>query len=179
MRYSVTGARMIQRVQHRNHRGFTLIEILVVLVIASIIATFATLAVNTGLRDRRLSLATDQMLLALRLAQQQAILQSTVFGIVFSPKGYEFYQYHETFDPQSAKWLSLHGDPLLGFRPTSMQVKSMPTSPINADPAIVFYSSGEQSPFLIQLSTQRGNLVQQLKGLENGTITRSQIEKKP
>ncbi len=165
-------------------RGFTLIEILVVLVIASIIATFATVAVTGPMHNRRIAMTTERLQMLLAFAKQQAILQSTVLGVSFNTKGYTFYQYQGSspFNPQRPpQWVKLKTDPILGFqsKPSAINITYQPSSNDPSEPTIIFYDSAEQTPFFINVTTQRSKKILQLQGRRNGTITLNQLEKSP
>lgn len=160
-------------------KAFTLIEILVVMVIISIIITFAMITIDMRGSNRQVSLVSEELLMVLKLAQQQAILNSTVYGLKFLDKGYQFYQYQESnFKDGSptGEWIKLKKDPILGFRkiPKNINIKSQPTN--KNQPKIIFYSSGEQSNFTITISSDGASNEEIISGSNNGLLSRSSRE---
>ncbi|MCK5336266.1 MAG: type II secretion system minor pseudopilin GspH [Gammaproteobacteria bacterium] len=70
--------------------GFTLIELLVVIVLISIILSMATLAITTGTPKERLQTEAKRFTALLQLAQDDALLNATEFGIVLTDNSYQF-----------------------------------------------------------------------------------------
>ncbi|MDH5425759.1 MAG: type II secretion system minor pseudopilin GspH [Gammaproteobacteria bacterium] len=70
--------------------GFTLIELLVVIVLISIILSMATLAITTGTPKERLKAEADRFAALLLLAQDDALLNSSEFGIALTENTYQF-----------------------------------------------------------------------------------------
>jgi type II secretion system protein H len=77
------------REARRFTRGFTLLEILVVVLIISIVAGLATLAIRDN-PERRLETEAQRIAALLRLASQEAVLQSRETAIEFESNGYRF-----------------------------------------------------------------------------------------
>lgn len=71
-------------------RGFTLIELLVVLIIVGIITSLSVLGLAQNPQDRLLSEA-KRFAALLQIAQQEALLSSTEYGIGVWETGYGFY----------------------------------------------------------------------------------------
>lgn len=74
----------------KTRSGFTLIEILVVIVLISIILSMATLAITTGTPKERLKTEAQRFSALLQLAQDEALLNATEFGIRLDEEGYQF-----------------------------------------------------------------------------------------
>lgn len=74
----------------KKHAGFTLIELLVVIVLIGIILSMATLAITTGSPKERLQTEAKRFTALLQLAQDDALLNGTEFGISISEDGYQF-----------------------------------------------------------------------------------------
>lgn len=70
-------------------RGFTLLEILVVVLIIGVVLTIATLAIRDN-PGQRLETEGQRFAALLRLAAQEAVLQSREVAIVFERRGYHF-----------------------------------------------------------------------------------------
>ncbi len=92
--------------------AFSLIEILVVLIILGIITAVAVIAFNHFGRDRRASIALEQVQAVVALAQQRAMLQSIILKMVLTTHGYQFYQYQQSIDGKEYTWQPLVSDHL-------------------------------------------------------------------
>lgn len=75
---------------YKKKSGFTLIELLVVIVLIGIILSMATLAITTGSPKERLQTEAKRFAALLQLAQDDALLNATEFGIALTENSYQF-----------------------------------------------------------------------------------------
>ena len=143
-------------------RGFTLIEILVVLVIIAILTAVAVLAFGQFGRGRREQMIADQFSRVIRVAEQQAILTSTVLGLGISSNGYQFYQYQLPVDHRAGYWQPLQStlsNPTAFHRVFDVRVLSIAhfdaVSKKEGVPRILLLPSGFVTAFSVQLTGSR------------------------
>lgn len=74
----------------KKKSGFTLIELLVVIVLIGIILSMATLAITSGSPKERLQTEAKRFAALLQLAQDDALLNGSEFGIVLTESSYQF-----------------------------------------------------------------------------------------
>jgi general secretion pathway protein H len=82
----------------RNNKGFTLIEIMIVIVIIGITVGFALISFGDFGESRRILFAAEQLMHTMRLAQQQAILESATLGLRIDNTGYQVLQLQNNSD---------------------------------------------------------------------------------
>ena len=153
-------------------RGFTLIELLVVIMILGI--SVALLLPNLGsLRDDRDMQREAQRLTALiELASEEAAMQGREFGLRFGRDDYSFYD----LDADTGAWVELAGDDFLRARSLPedgefdlwledrqilLEADARPAADnaardddevnVGVAPHIAILSSGEMTPFVLQL----------------------------
>ena len=143
----------LKRVSLRS-QGFTLLEILVVLVIIGIMASFAVLQFG-GRGSKPAKAEVDRLATLVRLAREEAILNSRDYGLGFSATGYAFY----ALDEKEDTWTPVENDRVLRprFLPESLRiqltvedqwVELKPDLP-KKKPQVFIYSSGEMTPFSV------------------------------
>jgi len=128
--------------------GFTLIEILVVVVIVAVLMGAITLSFPpTG--TKLLKENADRFTALIKLAQDEAILQSREMALVVSENGYAFFRNEEN------NWVAFSDAPFKkrsfppGFN-TSLYLDGISINlkeRDNTKPQVVFLSSGEVTPF--------------------------------
>ncbi len=169
--------------------GFTLLELLVVLVLVGIIISFAVLSVGDGGRQEQLKQEADRIATLFALAGEEAVLQSQELGAVLQPHGYLFVVYGEN------GWLPVAGDDL--FRehvlPSGMELAlfmdglqvALKSRGMDSDeenekglvPQLLFFSSGERTPFELSLSYREGAaLAYRLQGPLLGAVSLQRVE---
>lgn len=154
--------------------GFTLFELLIVIVILGIVASFALLATGDFGRSRRIEASVSQFVQLVQMAEQQAILESSVLAIGLTSQGYQFYRYEVGLNGTQGQWQALPPNSLLAYHswPSSMRatVSSANSSADNAAKLFIIISpSGNLTPFSLYLKTD-GKTMFYLNGLANGTI---------
>lgn len=149
-----------------NNKGFTLIEILVVLFIIGITIGFALLAFGDFGAKRRVVLASEQFVTYIKLAQQQAILETSTLGITVSNNSYQASRYSASNNWQSFPAKSI-------FRkhtfPSDVLLKFQPQQPQGAQPQIVINESGDMNAFRLTVNI-KGEVVVVIIGHHNGLI---------
>jgi general secretion pathway protein H len=148
-------------------KGFTLIEVLVVLVIIGITISFALLSFGDFGRSRRILSATENTLTEFKNIRQQAMLESVTYGLNITHNGYKILRLHPPQDwrPASSSFLvKPHPFP----EQTVMQFDSQQK---NQKPQIIFFSTGEITPFRISFGTTEAPYLFQIIGEANGHLT--------
>lgn len=149
--------------------GFTLIEILVVLIITGITVGFALMAFGDFGASRRIAMAGDQFANTLRLAQQQAILESSTLGIVVKNGRYQIYRYQpkEGWQPIARKGMfAAQHFPAQAV----IQLKVSGGAKKNT-PDIIINSSGDLTPFTMRIMNQKQDTIKTLVGRHDGHLS--------
>jgi general secretion pathway protein H len=138
----------------RRARGFTLIETLVVVTIIAILA--GTLVLGFVGRDREQNLQTEAERLALliEMARTQAVQRNEEWGLAVGQADYRFL----VFDPDRVRWVEQSDQPFQPRKVDDMTFTlhvdqlALPAAKGAKDaPSIVLFSSGEQTPFEIDI----------------------------
>ncbi|MEJ1340405.1 MAG: type II secretion system minor pseudopilin GspH [Candidatus Sedimenticola sp. (ex Thyasira tokunagai)] len=160
-----------------KQNGFTLIELLVVVFIIGMISGVAVLSVGSAGGDHRLETEAQRMGRTFSLAAQEAILQGRPTGVMLNSKGYSFLMAGKD------KWGALEDEALLASQtlPGDWQLELTAggypkLSPSEAGekekgvPQIIFFPSGQISPFELQLSDSTTDIDYRLIGLASGRL---------
>lgn len=139
--------------------GFTLIEILVVLVVVGLLAALAVMSMGGSSRDREMENEVRELYLLMQTASEQAILNNTELGLILEEDSYRF-----VAEDQSGEWKQ---PAERMFRARSFPEWLTVTKYIESDtptisseedtefPDIIFYSSGEATPFELEFLVGR------------------------
>ena len=163
-----------------NRAGFTLIEILIVVLIISITTSFIVLNMNTNRASPRVIEDTARQLrLVIDVAQEQAVLQPAELGIRFELHHYRVVRLLVGNDNE-AKWWDVENDRLLREHVipenVNVTVEIDNEDNISLSPQIQFYSSGDMTPFTIEIGNF-GNPAQfTLEGKANGEVQLTRVE---
>ncbi|MES9857138.1 MAG: type II secretion system minor pseudopilin GspH [Sedimenticola sp.] len=169
-----------------RQNGFTLIELLVVVFIIGIISGVAVLSVGGVNGGRRLETEGQRMGYLFSLATQESILQGRPVGVTLNDAGYGF------VIAGVEEWGELEGEPLLAARtlpddwqlelvsggyqkPSASEVDVEEEKGEGVIPQIIFFPSGQISPFILRLSDLSTDTNYHLEGLATGQIKR-QVE---
>ncbi len=140
--------------------GFTMIEILVVLVVVGLLAAIAIVNLGGGTQRREMENEVREVFLLMQTASEQAILNNQELGWLLEDTSYRFL----VFDDETASWKK-SGERL--FRPRSVPdwlvltpflENAMPrlaSDETALRPDVVFFSSGETTPFELQATIGR------------------------
>lgn len=158
-----------------------MLELLVVIVIVGLISSMAMLKVGSGGREKLLEREAQRLHQLLAVAAQQSILQSQEFGVLLDKEGYQFVVAGLT------EWEELKGDDLLrphtlpegwglevvdGAEPIALSSseESSQEDKAKPQPQIIFFSTGEATPFQLRLHAERGVGTFLLEGQANGKL---------
>ncbi|MGH8042687.1 MAG: type II secretion system minor pseudopilin GspH [Rudaea sp.] len=153
-------------------RGFTLIELLVVVVILAVLAGALTLAVGGIGGERQLEQQTQRVQALIGYACEQSEITGRDIGIDVDRHGYRFSRRN------GANWVPLEGDAL---RPrnwlsgTAVALSSDRRAIVIGEdfpdkPQLVCFSSGELTPFRLQLRLADLARGWQLDGAPDGSL---------
>ena len=157
-----------------HNRGFTLIEILIVIVIIGITVGFALLSFGDFGSSRRILFAADQLVNTIKMAQQQAILETSTLGIRFDNSSYQIVklQNFSQWQPISNKGIfRIHQLPNNAAFFLSTEYKAS-----RGNPEIVINASGDMTPFILNIGTSKDTILTVLKGDHNGSLTFSKAK---
>jgi len=137
-------------------QGFTLLEVMVVIAMMAILTAFVV-PYLPGDRAEMLQAEVDRFQSKVAYAQTQAILQSQDLGLIVDEGSYKFVQ------RVKAEWQGFEEEPLQPqkvekFFKQRILIEDVEVLPEISDdtelmkPTILFYSSGEMSPFKYQLA---------------------------
>ena len=153
---------LLQRLQ----KGFTLIEILVVMILLGIIMTIAMLSIG-GSQSEQLEEDMRRLLQIMRLAHEEAIINQQTLAIKFSPHGYELQRY----EGNGKIWIPVT-EPAF-FQPRKLDQRyeikllqeGFKVSLEKEDGGkIVMYSSGEITPFELNIGLPDSDINYRLTG---------------
>ena len=173
-----------------NEHGFTLIEILVVVALIGIISSVIVLSIDLLRNDEDLRRESQRIISLLKIAQDEALIQSKDLGINIELHGYHFVEY----EPFINQWNKIQNDNLLGSYQLSKNYEfelfiegteinlSSPEkreekretfdmfTPAQNAPHIMILSSGYNSPFEIIISSYPENKNLKIQGLPDGSF---------
>jgi prepilin-type N-terminal cleavage/methylation domain-containing protein len=163
----------------QSKRGYTLIEILIVILIISIVGVASLLSISSN-KNTRLQNFSKELTNLISLAEQQAMLQPAVLGLVFTKDSLQFYRYKEATDAtKKSSWEPLDNESVLGKHalPKNISIaliiadKVIPPSPT---PRLIITASGGLTPFVILIGEKNSPPRFQVIGSDDGSVT-SQI----
>ena len=143
-------------------RGFTLIEIMVVVVIISIILSLAVLSIDTG--SRQLENEARRLAALFNIASEETIMNSREYRVVFTRDGYSFYKFEG-----AGEWTLMKEDilrprklpeeytVLLNLEGEEVEFGKKDSDETSDQAAVYFLSSGEVTPFEVELINSSGN----------------------
>lgn len=156
--------------------GYTLLEILVVLVIISIVAGMAVLTIGHNERREMQAFARD-LEQTLTLAEEQALLQPAMLGLMLTTQSFGFYEYRKkdtefSWRPITDRELGPHPIPKgLELRLT-INDHILPLESTEAKTPTLFVSTnGTITPFVLLIGKKNQPPCYQLVGHADGSIT--------
>ena len=90
----------------RSKAGYTLIEILIVVLIISIVTSVAMLSIGRN-ENKQMESFAQELMQMLSLAEEQAMLQPTVLGLMLSEQSLQFASFKPAFDSDKSSWIPL------------------------------------------------------------------------
>ncbi|WP_439888969.1 type II secretion system minor pseudopilin GspH [Pseudomonas sp. MBLB4123] len=144
-------------------RGFTLVELLVVLVILGVLIGLAMLGPGVAGPARELHGEAERLAGLIGVLAEEAVLDNREYGLHMTDGAYQVLRY----DPALGRWLPLQGKPhdlppwaelrveLEGEALRLPQPLAEPGRRAGLTPQLLILSSGELSPFRLQLRERR------------------------
>ena len=151
------------RAARASNAGFTLLELLVVVAIIGLLSAAVALSWRAVGNDQEMEQETGRLRGMIDLLREEALMQSRDYGLMFTETGYRFY----VFDYRELKWVEPQTDRLLephALRPLlsmalTLDGREVPLDPDfesqdieNPEPQVMLLSSGEVTPFEIEMS---------------------------
>lgn len=152
--------------------GFTLIELLVVVVIVAVIASALTLSIAGAGGERQLAHQAEQAQALIGYACEQAELTSRNIGLSFNADGYRFSQLDRA-DWMPMRSSELRERPWLDGTSSKLSRDDHAVEIASAypdKPQLVCFSSGELTPFRLELALSDLPVVYRLDGQPDGDV---------
>jgi general secretion pathway protein H len=153
--------------------GFTLIEILVVVVILGVLAAALTLAVGVGGGARQLARQAEQVQALVGYACEQAELTGREIGISMTTSGWRFsrlerddWQAFREGELRPRQWLANSAATLSRDGHNVEIAAHFPDKP-----QLLCFSSGELTPFRLELNLPEAPQIYRIEGKLDGTVT--------
>jgi general secretion pathway protein H len=151
--------------------GFTLLELLVVLVIVGITLSFAVLSLGLRSDKDRLSEESRRIAALMQLASEEAVVQGRELALQFDDRSYRFLVLDKN------QWQAIETDEILRERhlPDGLQAELVvegrnQTTATASGRLVYFYSSGEVSPFRLNLQDNQHQYQYHVNGDAQGLI---------
>lgn len=157
--------------------GFTLIEMLVVVVIVGILASTVALGFLGSDREQNLRTEAERLAELIEMARSEAVQRNEEWGLAIGTTGYRFL----VLDSITHRWVEQKSGP---FHPRetpdmklTVQVDALTlpgTDAKETTPEIIMFSSGEQTPFEIEITPQWKSIPWSVKsdGLARASVQR-------
>jgi general secretion pathway protein H len=152
---------------HRRQRAFTLIELLVVIVIIGSMLSLAVFSMGSAGGGRELRGEAERLAAVMALLLEEATLDNREYGLQLRSDGYRVLAYDEVRGEWAAPAAS-HDHPLPSWMRLDLQLEgsALTLQPVASkdddesagsklQPQLLLLSSGELSPFSLQLSDRR------------------------
>ena len=166
----------------RLQRGFTLVEILVVVAIVGILALALTLSI-AGSSERRLEAAAERFSALVGHACEQAELRGREIGVAVGADGYAFLR----LDGDRWQAVATEGELRARSWPQGLRIdlardgREIELAPATGDaaPQLVCFSSGELTPFALELALGDSAAHYRIEGVDDGRLSTTRLEVPP
>lgn len=144
----------------RRPSGFTLLEMVVVLALIGVILGFARLSLGDGGASARQEQDARTLAAALRLAQEEAVLDGRELGLCLAAEGYQFRRLVDRRWETLAQAGALRARRLDGARQLSLRIDGQPVAVPDRlgqvdRPQVFLLSTGEATPFCVAVAARR------------------------
>jgi general secretion pathway protein H len=153
---------------HNHQRAFTLIELLVVIVIIGCMLSLAVFSIGSSGGGRELRGEAERLAAVMSVLLEEATLDNREYGLLLRTDGYRVLAY----DDAKGEWTApadSHDHPLPSWMRLDLQLEGAalklaqltsaedqePAAESKLQPQLLLLSSGELSPFHLQLSDRR------------------------
>lgn len=172
-----------------HQRGFTLLEIMAVVIIIAIVVSFAGLSLGSRAQDERLANEAERLHQLLKLAAEEAQVQGDELGLLVANDGYRFYHLDNN------RWSAYQDGSLRerhlpdGMRlflaqdrkdevqiPIKKQDSKKKDEKQDPPPQILLLSSGELTPFTMELHAEHLAVFYRAEGKITGDIEVRRIQ---
>lgn len=162
----------------RRAPGFTLLELLVVLLIIGVMTSFAVLSIGGRTLSDRLDNEAARLQQLFQLAQDQALFNRTELGFFSDEQRYGFlvpdgeggWEPHSGSGPLRVR---SYGEPFEGVLFVEGQAVA-PPDPDALEPSVLILSSGEMTPFRLEIRAPEGTPPAIIRGDGLGRISRGE-----
>ena len=153
-------------------RGFTLIEVLVVVVILAVLAAAVSMSLAGSGGERQLQREAERIEALLRFACERAELSGLQVGLNFSADGYGFSQTgREGWRPiKEGELRARRWNGALNAALSRDGIRVDLSTPTPERPHLACFSSGELTPFRLDLSIADLPALYRLEGAPDGTL---------
>ncbi|TAH45372.1 MAG: type II secretion system protein GspH [Gammaproteobacteria bacterium] len=163
-------------------RGFSLIEILVVIVIIGVLALAVTLGVASASTERQLTRESERVQALIEHACMQSELTGREIGLRIDDAGYAFFQLGFSGWTDGALGNELRPRTwvqgmLVRLRRDGREVRLAQSAA--EPPQIVCFSSGELSPFELQLALGDAAVNYEVRGDASGKVSLHREQRRP
>jgi general secretion pathway protein H len=163
----------------KKKAGFTLIEVLIVMVIISIVAGVAVMTIQVNQRKQYETLA-NQLVNAITLAEQEAMLRPATLGLAFTSTAWQFYSVKRDTKTNREQWFPLdipalksHAFPANTKITLNIQGKIIPAK---GAPELVITPGNDLAPFVIYIGKKGEHPYYQVTGKANGEVMSATIQ---
>lgn len=166
----------------RSMAGFTLIELLVVIFIISIVTSVALLSVGHN-ENRQLESFANELAQRVTLAEEQAMLQPAVLGLILDESSYQFAAYSPAVGDKKPTWTPIQ-DKILGQHPIPRDIElgvevggkhftKTDEEETTKDPQVIISTNGDLTPFTIYIGKRGKTPRYVIRGDADGNVVTS------
>lgn len=142
---------------------------MIVIVIIGITVGFALIAFGDFGESKRILFAAEQLANKIRLAQQQAILETSTLGLRIDNTSYQILRVQS-----NSQWTVIADKGIFKatYFPKNTFIRlNTDTVPRGGMPAIIINASGDLTPFTLSFGSNKENTLASIRGTRNGDLT--------